>query len=276
MATNSRSLNESRPGIALKSGSGKKIQLQLRTMTFWKELAPLPEEIARLHEMLIAARGRRNESIYQMVLVWNKLASKHKNYWTAMHFASEPEYLAHYGLPDGTTLAQWTVMATLFDKDTFVLLGDEVLSFMMLAVGEFQTNAEIRKKDYGEIFNHYCREYESFYKAAFYDMVWKFVQNRYEQQVKGRARRPQPIRPSSRRGAATALRPPATKSDTPERPAIDRIPEKIDTFSGWLKRAAVEALKMSKRERLAVHGSLSQLISEAEQVIKAIERSYKE
>ncbi|HLD63810.1 MAG: hypothetical protein A3C11_01185 [Candidatus Sungbacteria bacterium RIFCSPHIGHO2_02_FULL_49_12] len=266
--------NGSHPVIALEDEDGKKLRLQLRMMSFRQELSSLPQDAAELHKMLITARGKKNETIYQMVLIWNKLASKHKNYWTAMHFASEPEYLAYYGLPDGNTLAQWTVMVNLFNRTTFVLLGDEALSFMMHAVGEFQTNAEMRKKDYGEIFDHYCREHESFDKTAFYDVVWKFVQNRYKEQIRGRPSRPRASGIIPRRRSSVA-EPVQRRSEVIERPKIDRAAEKIDAFSGWLKKAVEEVLLMSKRERQSVHGSLSQLISEAELAIRALERSYK-
>lgn len=160
--------------------SGEKIRLQLRTMAFAKELRGLPSDMLKVHELLIVQRSERNANTYAMVAAWNKLRV-HDRYWTTFHFTSEAEYLAYYGLPDGTTLAAWTVMVNLFDKPTFVLLGDEILSYMMRTVGEYQENTDERKNDYQTIFDRYCDLNDTFDKTAFYDMIRRYVVEKYEE-----------------------------------------------------------------------------------------------
>lgn len=160
--------------------TGEKIKLCLRRMSFAREIATLPVDMLKVHEIIIKQRATRNESVYMMVAAWKKLHVYHK-YWTSFKFASEEEYLAYYGLPDGMTLAGWTVMVNLFDKATFVLLGDEVLSFMMRVVGEYQNDTDERKKDYQGIFDNYCSGRDSFDKAAFYRTAQHYVSKKYEE-----------------------------------------------------------------------------------------------
>ncbi len=160
--------------------SGRKIRLQLRKMAFSKELRDLPSDMLKVHELLIEQRSNRNANTYAMVAAWNKLRV-HDHYWTTFHFTSESEYLAYYGLPDGSTLAAWTVMVNLFDKSTFVLLGDEVLSYMVRIIGEHQDNTEERKKDYQAIFDLYCNRHETFDKTAFYDTIRCYFMQKYEE-----------------------------------------------------------------------------------------------
>jgi hypothetical protein len=148
-------------------------------MAFQKELEELPSDMKALIELLIQSRSRINGGIYETVTIWNRLRN-YDNYWLNFRFDSEAQFLAHYCLPDGTTLAQWTVMAQLFDRATFVLLGDEVLLYMMRWVGQYQAGADERKKDYEIIFDRYCRAQDDFNKLAFYDVVRKYVIERYE------------------------------------------------------------------------------------------------
>lgn len=160
--------------------TGEKVRLQLRKMAFSKELSNLPSDMLKVHELLIEQRSNRNANTYNMVAAWSKLRV-HDQYWTTFKFSSEAEYLAYYGLPDGTTLAAWTVIVSLFDKATFVLLGDEVLSYMMRAVGEYQKNIEERKKDYQSIFDLYCDAHDTFDKTVFYNKIRQFVAQKYEE-----------------------------------------------------------------------------------------------
>jgi len=159
--------------------TGKKIRLSLRKMSFAREIADLPSDLLQLHEMFIQQRAIRNENIYVSVATWNKLCV-YDRFWTSFRFHSEEEYLAYYGLPDGTTLAGWTVMVNLFDKATFALLGDQVLSFMIRAVGQYQDDVDQRKKDYQAIFDRYCDHNVSFDKQAFFAVVRRYVTESYE------------------------------------------------------------------------------------------------
>jgi len=158
--------------------TGKKIQLHLRRMDFRREVDVLPADFKELQELMLKYRGRENEDRYMLVLVWNKL-KKSDRYWQVFKFNSEAEYLAYYDLPDGTTLGMWSLMVELFDKPTFCLLGDQVLSFMIRLVGEYQTDTDERKKDYRAIFDRYCEHYDAFDKSSFYDLIRRYVEEKY-------------------------------------------------------------------------------------------------
>lgn len=160
--------------------SGEKVRLNLRQMAFKKELSGLPKDMLKVHELLVAHRSERNTNTYAMVAAWNKLRV-HDHYWTTFGYLSESDYLAYYGLPDGTTLAAWTVMVNLFDRPTFILLGDEVLSYMMRTIGEYQEDSEERKSDYQAIFDRYCDGHDYFDKPVFYDVIRRFVVQKYEE-----------------------------------------------------------------------------------------------
>lgn len=124
--------------------TGEKIKLRLRKMSFAREVSSLPGDILELHKLLIKYRSNRNSDIYMIVSVWNKLRVYDK-FWISLNFTSEEEYLAYYGLPEGLTLASWTIMVNLFDRATFVLLGDQVLNYMIRAIGQYQSDTDERK-----------------------------------------------------------------------------------------------------------------------------------
>jgi len=166
-----------RPVIRLKD-KDKKVRLRLRQSSFQVELNKLPESTRPLVELLIQSRTRTNGSIYETVVIWNKLRT-HDRYWKSFDFASEAQFLAHYGLPDGLMLASWTVMINLFDRATFVLLGEDVLLYMMRWVTQFQSNASERRKDFENIFNRYCRQHDSFDKMSFFDTIRLYTAERY-------------------------------------------------------------------------------------------------
>jgi hypothetical protein len=166
--------------------TGKKVKLKLRHMSFARELDSLPSELLKIHQLLIESRASLNQNTYLMVAAWNKLRI-YDHYWTSFKFGSEDEYLAYYGLADGTTLAGWTIMVSLFDRSTFVLLGDEVLSFMMRSVGEYQPDTDERKKDYQKIFDLYCAMRDSFDKSTFYRTVRDYVLQKYEKALASEA-----------------------------------------------------------------------------------------
>lgn len=159
--------------------SGEKVKLRLRQMSFQRELSTLPKDLLELHNLLVIRRTGRNEDTYMLVMTWNKLRV-YDRFWTSFKFQSEAEYLAYYDLPDGTTLASLTVMVGLFEKATFMLLGETVLNFMIRLVGEYQEDTDARKKDYQAIFDHYCKFNDSFDKTTFYRVVREYIAKTYE------------------------------------------------------------------------------------------------
>lgn len=162
--------------------TGKKIRLRLRTMSFEREIGDmnLPADMLERHRLFIFYRNKQHEDRYMMVAVWRSFAI-YERYWISFGFQSEEEYLIYYGLPDGSTLAGVTIMVSLFDKATFILLGEEVLSYMIRAVGEYQKDTDARKKNYQAIFDRYCEKHEAFDKATFYDEIRRYIIEVYEQ-----------------------------------------------------------------------------------------------
>ncbi len=174
-----------RPQLSLRSKN--KLRLNLRKMDFHKELdSQLPSDITELVELLLQSRSRVNGATYEIVSVWNKLR-KYDRYWVNLRFHSEAHFLAHYCLPDGSTLATWTGIVELFDRDTFILLGEEVLVYMMKYVSQYQSSSEERKKDYQTIFTSYCRRHDEFSRVEFFKEVRNFAAKKYEEALAANA-----------------------------------------------------------------------------------------
>ncbi len=170
-----------RPPIPLKDGKNK-IRLQLRKMSFQRELDGLPSQLKALVELLIQSRSRGNGSIYERVIIWNRLRSLNPRYWAEFTepFRSEADFLTAYSLEDGAKLGRWSAMVELFDQSTFILLGEEILNYMMSAVSQWQTNPDDKKRDYATIFQRYCRSNDAFDRLSFYGVVREYVFERYE------------------------------------------------------------------------------------------------
>ena len=151
----------------------------MRRQNFKEELSTLPNDLVSLVRLLIQSRDRANGAVYEILTIWNKLRT-HEKYWVELRFPSEASFLAHYGLPDGSTLAAWTAMVQLFDRSTFVLLGEHALVYLMGSIGEYQDNLEQRKRDYAYLFQTYSRQHSNYSRPTFFAAVRAFVVERYE------------------------------------------------------------------------------------------------
>ena len=167
-----------RPTMPLKD-SQNRLRLRLRKQSYKEELSKLPDDVVSLVRLLVQSRDRANSAIYEILTIWNKLRT-HEKYWVELGFPSEASFLAHYGLPDGGTLATWTVMVQLFDQSTFILLGEHALVYLMGSIEEYQGDPERRKKDYADLFHAYCRQNHTFGRQTFFAAVRAFVVERYE------------------------------------------------------------------------------------------------
>ena len=169
-----------KPPISLVDpATGDKIRFQLRQMSFARELRDLPSDMLELNRGIVADMQASKARVYDAVMKWNKLRV-HEKYWKSFEFSAEAEYLAYYNLPDGNTLGGWTLMVNLFDRTTFVFLGDEVLSYMMRTVGEYESDTDQRKKAYQAIFDGYCDAHDSFDRPRFYETIRAYVAEKYE------------------------------------------------------------------------------------------------
>jgi hypothetical protein len=167
-----------RPAMPLKD-SKNRLRLQLRQHNYKEELSKLPGDVPTLTKLLIQSRDRANNAIYEILTIWNKLRT-HEKYWVELGFPSEASFLAHYGLPDGGTLATWTVMVQLFDQSTFILLGEHALVYLMSSIEEYQHSPEQRKIDYTDLFRSYCSQHSTYSRPTFFAAVRAFIVERYE------------------------------------------------------------------------------------------------
>jgi hypothetical protein len=164
--------------IPMAGKGNKKIKLRLRSASFEREIAHLPADLQELRKLMIDVRKNQQENIYMAVAVWSKLR-QYDRYWVTFGFSSEAVFLISYDLPEGGTLAAWYLMVTCFDKDTFCLLGDTVLRFMMRGVAGYQTDASLQKRDYQAIFDKYCAVYDGFDKEAFCSSIQLYLEDTY-------------------------------------------------------------------------------------------------
>ena len=160
--------------------SQNRLRLRLRKQSYNEELSKLPNDVVSLVKLLVQSRDRANSAIYEILSIWNKLRT-HQKYWTGLGFASEAAFLGHYGLPDGGTLARWTMMVQLFDQSTFILLGEHSLVYLMGSIEEYQDDLEQRKKDYADLFRSYCRQNTTFSRPTFFAAIREFVVENYEE-----------------------------------------------------------------------------------------------
>lgn len=157
-----------------------RLKLQLRTLQFNTELQRmnLLDDIKGLIHQLLHFRRQSFEFKYEMVFILTKLRQK-GSFWLDFGYNSLDELLIHLDLPNGTTLGMWEVLVRLFDKDTFLLVGDEVLGYMTRVIALHQTDGNIRKNDYQAIFDAYCTSYPTFDKKTFCETVDRYATKKY-------------------------------------------------------------------------------------------------
>ncbi len=157
-----------------------KLKLSLRRTPFTLELSKmkLPSEVKDLLAELFRQREKGLSYKYESVFVFNKLKTC-GSFWLDYKFNSLDDFLSHYDLPNGKTLGMWELLVSLFEKETFLLIGDEALSYMTLQVSIYQDNSDERKKDYSTIFRDYCSQYSVYDKVNFYRVVNFHVHRRY-------------------------------------------------------------------------------------------------
>lgn len=157
-----------------------RLKLQLRTLQFNTELQKMDllDDIKGLIHQLLHFRRQSFEFKYEMVFILTKLRQK-GSFWLDFGYNSLDELLIHLDLPNGTTLGMWEVLVRLFDKDTFLLVGDEVLGYMTRVIALHQPDSNIRKSDYQAIFDAYCTSYPTFDKKKFCDTIDRYTTKKY-------------------------------------------------------------------------------------------------
>lgn len=226
-------------GIQLEGHDGL-MGLELRGTDLDREIldAGLPEDALSLITLAISERQKGLDSRYQMVLIYRKIKSQGK-FWIAFGYRTLDELLVSLDLPNGGQLARWEQLVELFSKDTFLLIGDEALSYMTSLVGQYQLKAQLRKRDYQSIFEGYCREHSSFDRASFYQHINSYVNNLYSGSKAVRTRR-KPARKASNiyqpKLNRDAMRPAGCLQCEENRRLVTALSSYISTLEGVIRR----------------------------------------
>lgn len=161
---------------------GKKIKFQLRKVTFAHEIQNLnvPADMRDLLDVMLAARRGEHEAIYNKVAIFAKLRTFSK-FWETYGFRTESDFLIFYDISDGSALGYLTAIISIFDKETFLILGPQVLQNMMFTIGKFQADGEKCKEDFQTIFDQYQKISTGFDKRSFNLLVDEYVERKYRQ-----------------------------------------------------------------------------------------------
>lgn len=164
----------------------EKVSLNLRKLTFETEVkdAGYSKEMTEAINAGIQLRADTIENGYKTVL-WYIHIKQFGSFWQDFGCKSIDEWLAKFDMPTGSTLASREVMVRLFDRETYLLVGDDVLGDMMFLVSRFQTDPEKKKTDYQNIFDTYCKTNDSFDKTEFRKIVNWYVNTNYASKTIG-------------------------------------------------------------------------------------------
>lgn len=167
-------------GLANENGQSQKLRLNIRRHNIEMELVKmhLPHDVKELMHLALEERRRGLEGRYNLVCIWVRAKNKGE-FWRKFDCRTLDQLLARLELPNGKTIAMWEVLVRLFDKETFLLVGDEVLEYMTTLVSKYQKGAKQGLVAYQEIFDAYCAKHEAFDKNSFYKIVYWYVNTKY-------------------------------------------------------------------------------------------------
>ena len=149
-----------------------KLELKLRTMEVVEELQDLPRSTQELLQVVLHARQRKHEAIYRGVLAYLKLLEVDPGFYRKLNFRTIDEFNVAYGVGSGETLAKQVANVKLFERQTFVLVGDYLLNEMTREILTRQQDHGVSsrsalKRDIQRIFECYCERYDKFDRSAF-------------------------------------------------------------------------------------------------------------
>lgn len=156
------------------------IRLGLRVLKIEREIAELhlPNDIKKLMEGALADRQLTFECKYRQVCRWIEM-QKRGSFWRDFGCKTLEELWARLDLPGGVALANWEILVRLFDRETFLLVGDDALGYMTRYIATYQQNIELRKQDYQQIFDNYCKQYAAFDASSFRRHINWHVNQKY-------------------------------------------------------------------------------------------------
>lgn len=207
------------------SGQPKKLHLHIRRHNIEMELVKmkLPHDAKELIQLALEERKRGLEGKYNLVCIWIRAQNKGE-FWRKFDCRTLDELLAKLDLPNGRILGVWESAVRLFDKETFLLVGDEALGYMMTLVSQHQKGAKQGLVAFQEIFEAYCAKYQAFDSDHFREVVHWYVNTKYVR-PKGQEGKSKPIRlvrrdvfrrptaePSGESRTARALPPPTERA----------------------------------------------------------------
>lgn len=178
--------NYSGESIGITYADKEKVSLNLRKLRFETEVkqAGYSTEMAEAINAGIQLRADTIENGYKSVL-WYIHIKQFGSFWQDFGCKNIDEWLAKFDMPTGSTLASREVMVRLFDRETYLLVGDDVLGDMMFLVSKFQPDPEKKKADYQNIFDEYCKMNDSFDKTEFRKTVNIYVNRNYASKTIG-------------------------------------------------------------------------------------------
>jgi len=166
--------------VGITYANQEKITLNLRKFRFEPEIkdAAYPSDLTESINRFIQLRADMIENRYEQVTLYIHM-KQFGSFWEDFGCVSIDEWMAKLDLPGRDTLAMREIMVRLFSRETFLLVGDEVLGEMIFLVSRFQTDPEKKKADYQRIFDAYCKVQDSFDKTEFRKIVNWYVNTNY-------------------------------------------------------------------------------------------------
>lgn len=166
--------------VGITYANQEKITLNLRKFRFEPEIkdASYPSDLTESINRFIQLRADMIENRYEQVTLYIHM-KQFGSFWEDFGCVSVDEWMAKLDLPGRDTLGMREIMVRLFSRETFLLVGDEILGEMIFLVSRFQTDPEKKKADYQRIFDAYCKVNDSFDKTEFRKIVNWYVNTNY-------------------------------------------------------------------------------------------------
>lgn len=167
-------------GVGITYANQEKISLNLRKFRFEPEIkdAIYPKDLTESINRFIQLRADMIENRYEQVMLYIHM-KQFGSFWEDFNCVSLDEWMAKLDLPGRETLSMREIMVRLFSRETFLLVGDEILGEMIFLVSKFQKDPEKKKVDYQRIFDAYCKMNDSFEKTQFRHTVNWYVNTNY-------------------------------------------------------------------------------------------------
>ncbi len=203
-------------GIGPTFAAEGKLHLRARQTAIEDELRGIPESIEKLHQRSLLLRQRGAEATYQLTLTLLKLQTLDPQFYTRYGCKQLEVYLVRYDLGNGKRLARLIHLVKLFEPETFALIGEELLEWMIDQLvkarrGSGASNpSDVLKPDIKRIFARYGDEHATFAPDAFQCSVRAYLKERYP------ARAPAPPPRPSGGGARPVASPAAAAKPPPE------------------------------------------------------------